>query len=100
MECHVAGTSHVKDIAAKTADLSEGDMLSFRRDTDNAYDPAAIAVYTAAGDRVGWVPQHRNAVLSRLMDAGKFIMARVSSKKAVKGVKWLDMRMKIYLKDV
>ena len=100
LECHVAGTTHVGDIEAKTKDLAEGDVLTLQRDPENKYDPLAIAVYTAKKERIGWVPQRKNAVFSRLMDAGKFVYAKVASKEHVEEDSWLDMRIKIYMRDV
>ncbi|SCY40993.1 HIRAN domain-containing protein [Paracoccus tibetensis] len=47
-----------------------GQRLVLRRDPSRAFDPAAIAVETEAGQRVGVVPPARAAVLSRLMDQG------------------------------
>ena len=100
LKCSVAGTTHVADIASKTKDLAEGDMLSLLRDPENKYDPLAIGVYTAKKERVGWVPQRQNAVISRLMDAGKLLYAKISFKELVKGRTWVDIRMKIYMRDV
>ena len=100
LECHVAGTTHVGDIDAKTKDLAEGDVLTLRRDPENKYDPLAIAVYTAKQERIGWVPQRKNSVFSRLMDAGKMLYAKVASKELVEEDGWVDMRMKIYMRDV
>lgn len=100
LECPVAGTTHVGDIKSKTKDLAEGDTLSLLRDPENKYDPLAIAVYTAKKERIGWVPQRQNTVLSRLMDAGKLLYAKVSFKEIVEGRTWVDMRMKLYMRDV
>ena len=100
LECHVAGTTHVGDIEAKTENLAEGDMLTLQRDPENKCDPLAIAVYTAKKERLGWVPQRKNAVISRLMDAGKLLYAKVASKELVEEDAWIDMRMKIYMRDV
>jgi len=100
LECHVAGTTHVGDIEAKTKDLVVGDLLTLQRDPENTHDPLAIAVYTAKKERVGWVPQRKNAVFARLMDAGKFVYAKVASKELVEEDEWLDMRIKIYMRDV
>ncbi len=100
LECSLAGTTHVGDIKAKTANLAEGDLLTLRRDPANVHDPLAIAVYTAENERIGWVPQRKNTIFSRLMDAGKLLYAKVSSKEFVERNSWLNMRMKIYMRDV
>jgi len=95
----VAGTSHVDDIEAKTNHLAVGDELILKREPTNAYDAFAIAVQTDRGERIGWVPRRRNEVFSRLLDGGKRLVAKLDSKEPVEGQGWVDMRMKIYLKD-
>ncbi|MCQ2389141.1 MAG: HIRAN domain-containing protein [Kiritimatiellae bacterium] len=100
LECHVAGTTRVDDVEKKTGDLAEGDALTLRREPENASDPFAIAVHTAKNDRVGWVPQRKNVVISRLMDAGKLVYAKVASREIVEEDDWVDVRMKIYMRDV
>lgn len=47
-----------------------GQRLVLRRDPSRAFDPAAIAVETKDGQRIGYVPPARAGVLSRLMDQG------------------------------
>lgn len=97
-ECHVAGTMHVDDVLIKTDDVGVGSQLLLRREPTNEYDSGAIAVYTAKGDRIGWVPKKHNPVFSRLMDGGKLLIAKVVSKELEDH--WLNLRMGIYLKDI
>lgn len=55
-----------------------GQRLVLRRDSSRAFDPAAIAVETAEGQRVGYLPPVQAGVLSRLMDHGASASALVS----------------------
>ena len=97
-ECHVAGTMHVDDVLFKTKSVDVGSPLVLKREPANDYDELAIRVETAAGERVGWVPKKHNDVLARLMDAGKLLVAKVAHKELEDH--WLNMRIKIFLKDV
>lgn len=47
-----------------------GQRLVLRRDDSRVFDPAAVAVETEDGQRIGFVPPARAGVLSRLMDQG------------------------------
>ena len=96
-ECHVAGTLHVDDVLYKTKTVNVGTRLALKRDVGNERDPLAICVETQEGDRVGWIPQKYNDVLARLMDAGKRLFAKVSSKSLEDH--WLNLRIEIYLED-
>lgn len=55
-----------------------GQRLVLRRDRSRAFDPAAVAVETADGQRVGFLPPVQSGVLSRLMDHGASASAQVS----------------------
>jgi len=97
-ECHVAGTMHVDDILVKTQGVDVGVPLVLKREPKNEYDELAIAVETASGDRIGYVPRKYNQVYARLMDAGKLLTAKVAHKELEDH--WLNLRMEIYLKDI
>lgn len=97
-ECHVAGTMHVDDILVKTKDLAIDSELRLRREPDNPCDDLAIAVETAAGDRIGYVPKKYNPPYARLMDAGKLLVARVAHKELEDH--WLNIRISIILRDI
>lgn len=99
-KCSIAGASHVDDIEAKTEPLAVGAELILKHEVENEFDKFAIGVYTEKGERIGWVPRHRNEVFARLLDAGKRVIAKLDSKDPVECEGWVDMRMKIYLKDV
>ena len=55
-----------------------GQRLVLRRDPSRAFDPAAVAVETEEGQRVGYLPPAQAGVLSRLMDHGASASAQLS----------------------
>jgi len=66
----VAGAArhHADGLASDAA--APGRPLVLRRDPDNAHDAAAIAVDTAEGVQLGWVPRELAAELAPELDAG------------------------------
>lgn len=65
----VAGAAHHgAGLASEGAD--PGRPLVLRRDRSNEHDAHAIAVHTAGGEQVGWVPRELAAELAPLLDAG------------------------------
>jgi hypothetical protein len=57
--------------------LTPGTELHLFREPDNAADPLAIAVYTAGGRKLGYVPHFKNETVARLMDQGKAFRAYI-----------------------
>ena len=53
--------------------------LSLFREPQKPHDEKAVAVYDGA-DRIGYIPQDENEVISRLMDAGKQIYGIITGK--------------------
>jgi hypothetical protein len=96
-DTHVAGTSHIEGINELEPFLNIDDRLEFFREPDNAYDPKAIVIKTTDGVKVGYVPEKDNVIFARLMDAGKLLFGRITSKK-FEG-KWLRMNIKIFLHE-
>lgn len=76
-DSYVAGTSYLKD---KTVldEIRKGDRLSLLRE-DNKFDENAILILTEAGRKLGYVPEKDNIIFSRLMDAGKKLIAKINS---------------------
>ncbi len=97
IETHVAGTSHVPIRQIDTT-ISTGDSMILRRETDNSHDPLALLILTQNGQKLGYVPRDRNEVLARLMDAGKFLIARLESKEWQGD--WLRVSVRVFLRDV
>lgn len=50
------------------AQIKEGDLLQLIREPENKHDKAAIALYWK-NEKIGYVPQAENSVLSKLIDA-------------------------------
>lgn len=97
IETHVAGTSHVP-IREIEPGLATGGSLVLRRDPENPHDPLAILILMESGEKLGFVPRDRNEILARLMDAGKFLFARLESKEWQGD--WLRVAARVYLRDV
>ena len=96
-DTHVAGTSHVEGIEELEPYLQIGDKLNFFREPDNPYDDMAIAIKTANGVKIGYVPKADNVIFARLMDAGKLLFGKITSKEMVGS--WLKIGIKVYLHE-
>lgn len=73
----VAGTTYIDDQSIFEA-LKVNDKLTLIRE-DNKYDKKAIMILTENKKKIGYVPREDNLIFSRLMDAGKLLIARVRS---------------------
>ncbi|MGN0701940.1 MAG: HIRAN domain-containing protein [Lentihominibacter sp.] len=75
---YVAGTTHIKDQSVMDT-IREGDHLILQRE-NNKYDSNAILILTEGGKKkIGYVPEKDNIVFARLMDAGKYLIAKINS---------------------
>ncbi len=74
-DSYIAGTTHLEDESILDA-LKEGDRLILQRE-DNRFDSNAILVLNEKKQKLGYVPEKDNIVFARLMDAGKFLMAKI-----------------------
>ena len=75
-DSYVAGTSYVKDESIFD-DVKEGDALILKREPDNRFDENAIIVMDVKKRKLGYIPEKDNIVFARLMDAGKYLTAKV-----------------------
>ena len=96
-DTHVAGTSHIEGIEELEPHLNIDDKLDFFREPDNPHDKRAIVIKNADGVKIGYVPKADNVIFSRLMDAGKLLFGRITSK-CMQG-RWLKINIRIYLRD-
>ncbi|MDR1730610.1 MAG: HIRAN domain-containing protein [Synergistaceae bacterium] len=96
-DTHVAGTSHVEGIKELEPYLNVDDKLDFFREPDNPHDKRAIVVKNADGVKIGYVPKADNVIFSRLMDAGKLLFGRITSRK-MQG-KWLKIDIRVFLHE-
>jgi len=97
LNCNIAGTTflNLKDIEPK---LKKNQLLVLKREPKNKYDDKAILILTEDGQKLGYVPQERNEILSRLMDAGKLLFGRLDEKNWVG--RWLRLDIQVYLRDL
>lgn len=67
----VAGAARFHDDVLQSEEVSPGSALTLRREPGNEHDPNAIAVRTASGAQLGWVPREVAAQVAPEMDAGR-----------------------------
>jgi hypothetical protein len=96
-DTYVAGTGYVEGIEELEPHLHINDKLEFFREPDNPHDEKAIVIKNTDGVKVGYVPRKDNVVFARLMDAGKLLFARITSKEM--NGDWLNMNIRIYLHE-
>ena len=96
VECQIAGTSY-RGFKTDDGGLAPGMALVLKREPANAHDGLAIMVFSEAGTHLGYVPRAKNEALARLMDAGKWLVAKLASKRWQGD--WLLAEMHIYLRD-
>lgn len=96
-DTHVAGTSHIEGIEELETHLNIDDRLDFFREPDNRYDKEAIAIKTAGGVKIGYVPKQDNVIFARLMDAGKLLFGRISGKE--KKGNWVKLDIKVFMHE-
>ena len=97
LNCNIAGTTflNLEDIEPK---LKKHQLLVLKREPKNKYDGNAILILTEDGQKLGYVPQEKNEVLSNLMDAGKLLFGKLDEKTWVDN--WLKLDVQVYLTDL
>ena len=97
LNCNIAGTTFIdlEDIEPK---LKKHQLLVLKREPKNEYDDNAILILTEDGQKLGYVPQDKNEVLSNLMDAGKLLFGKLNEKAWVDN--WLKLDVQVYLRDL
>lgn len=94
-DTYIAGTTHIEDPSAFSG-VEIGDKLTLVREA-NKFDDKAIVIQTSQGAKLGYVPEKDNLIFSRLMDAGKLLIAKIASYE-VKGT-YHKIGIGIYLVD-
>lgn len=97
LNCNIAGTTFI-DLKDIEPNLKKNQLLVLKREPKNEYDDKAILILTEDGQKLGYVPQERNEILSRLMDAGKLLFGRLDEKNWVG--RWLRLDIQVYLRDL
>ena len=97
LNCNIAGTTflNLEDIEPK---LKKHQLLVLKREPKNEYDGNAILILTEDGQKLGYVRQEKNEVLSNLMDAGKLLFGKLNEKTWVDN--WLKLDVQVYLRDL
>ena len=95
-DTYVAGVSYLKD---KTVleNIKIKDRLTLQRE-DNKFDDKAILILTSEGKKLGYVPEKDNIIFSRLMDAGKMLVAYITEIKK-RSIDYQQISIGIYLVD-
>ncbi|MBP5491010.1 MAG: HIRAN domain-containing protein [Lachnospiraceae bacterium] len=75
-DSYVAGTGYIKDQSILDG-ITVGTKLALRREPENKFDDKAILVLDEQKRKVGYIPEKDNIVFARLMDAGKYLTAKV-----------------------
>ena len=76
-DTYIAGTTHIENESVFDV-IQAGDRLTLVRE-DTKFDDKAIVIKTKDGYKLGYVPEKDNLVFSRLMDAGKLLMAKINT---------------------
>ena len=97
LNCNIAATTflNLEDIEPK---LKKHQLLVLKREPKNEYDDNAILILTEDGQKLGYVPQEKNELLSNLMDAGKLLFGKLNEKTWVDN--WLKLDVQVYLRDL
>ena len=96
-DTYVAGTTHIEVIEELERYLNTDDKLEFFREADNQYDKQAIVIKTIDGVKIGYVPKQDNVIFARLMDAGKLLFGKITSKE--KKGSWVKINIKVFLHE-
>lgn len=96
-DTYVAGTTHIEGIEELESHLNNDDRLEFFREPDNRYDKQAIVIKTVDGVKIGYVPKQDNVIFARLMDAGKLLFGKITSKE--KKGSWVKIYIKVFLHE-
>lgn len=95
-DTYVAGVSYLKDKSV-LENIKIKDRLTLQRE-DNKFDDKAILVLTSEGKKLGYVPEKDNIIFSRLMDAGKMLVAYITEIKK-RSIDYQQISIGIYLVD-
>ena len=96
-DTYVAGTTHIEGIEELEPHLNNDDRFEFFREPDNRYDKQAIVIKTVDGVKIGYVPKQDNVIFARLMDAGKLLFGKITSKE--KKGSWVKIYIKVFLHE-
>lgn len=79
LKTNAAGCHYVENIEQHLKEIEIGQKLTLLREPRNPVDKRAILIMN--GDqKLGYIPRRQNEILSRLMDAGKYLFATADDK--------------------
>ena len=77
----IAGVRHYLncegDDCLKATELTRGDEIFLKKDSDNVYDKNAIQVLDYSGKILGYIPRYYSESVAELLEAGKKIVCHV-----------------------
>ena len=91
----ISGTSFIEEKTVYDK-LTENEKLILQRE-DNRFDEKAIVILNSEKQKLGYIPERDNLIFSRLMDAGKLLIAKVISVWEKDG--FYRIRIGIYMVD-
>lgn len=94
-DSYVAGTMYLQDKKV-IGEIAVDDKLILQRE-NNKFDDNAILILTQSKKKLGYVPEKDNIIFSRLMDAGKLLIAKIS--KIAQNGSFTQISIGIYLVD-
>lgn len=94
-DSYIAGTTHLHDKEVLTK-LQLGDDCSLQREA-NKFDSNAILILNQQQQKLGYIPEKDNLIFARLMDAGKYLKAKISQ--IDKKGSFYQIKIGIYLVD-
>lgn len=101
MKRSVAGCNHVDGLEEHLGKMEQGQRLTLLREPENKADKRAILVMD--GDfKLGYIPRKDNGILSRLMDAGKYLYATADdlvTDPMDSAFPWEAVTISIYMQD-
>ena len=100
IECEIAGTGFIQDIEEKAKALTDGSVVSLIREPNNKYDVLAIRIDDVNGGKLGYIPRRKNEILARLLDGGKLLYGKVSNVEFSDYSDWVEISIKIYMKEL
>lgn len=95
-DSYIAGTTHIKDESVFD-EIKVGDKLILQREPDNRFDENAILILDGKSRKLGYIPEKDNIVFARLMDAGKYLTAKIENITFKGSFRQIDIN--IYLVD-
>lgn len=94
-DSYIAGTTHLQNKEVLTK-LQLGDDCSLQREA-NKFDSNAILILNQQQQKLGYIPEKDNLIFARLMDAGKYLKAKISQ--IDKKGSFYQIKIGIYLVD-